>query len=123
MAGKKILVVDDDPITTEIVKNDLIANGYEVASAKNGLDGLERSAGEKPDLIILDIMMAKMDGYTMLRKLREDDNTKSIPVIILSAYDKMKDLFRFEGISDYIIKPFKADDLLLRVARALKQER
>lgn len=119
---KKILVIDDDRNLVELIKKRLEANGYAVVSALDGLEGLEKVDKENPDLIILDIKMAKMDGYTMLRKLDEDDRSANIPVIILTGYDGMQDLFELEGIRDYILKPFDGQDLLLRISRALNIE-
>ena len=122
MNGKKILIVDDEPDMIELIKMRLVANGYKVVDAKDGLEGLEKASKEEPDLILLDIKMAQMDGYSMLRGLRQDEKMKSIPVIILTSYEKMKDIFEMEGISDYIMKPFDNQDFLSRVAKALKRE-
>jgi len=119
MSGKKILIVDDDPEMIELVKTRLEANAYEVVTAADGLEALEKVDKENPDLIILDIKMAKVDGYTTLHRLKDKEKGKSIPVIILTGYDKMKDLFELEGVSDYIVKPFDDQDFLLRVAKAL----
>lgn len=117
---KKILIVDDEIELVDFVKMRLEANGYTVVTANSGLEGLSRAGQERPDLIILDIGMAEMDGYTMLQKVREKEEIKNTPVIMLTAYSKMKDLFEMEGISDYIIKPFEPQDFLLRVARVLR---
>lgn len=120
MEKKKILIVDDEAELVELVKMRLEANGYAVVTANSGLEGLSRAGAERPDLIILDIGMAEMDGYTMLQKVREKEEIKNTPVIMLTAYSKMKDLFEMEGISDYIVKPFDPQDFLLRVSRVLK---
>lgn len=117
---KKILVADDDAQLLELVKGRLEKNNYAVITAKDGLEAIKKALTENPDLIILDIKMARMDGYTALRRLRLEKNTKSIPVIILTGYDTMRDLFQVEDISDYIVKPFNDEDFLLRVSRALK---
>ncbi|MBN1870625.1 MAG: response regulator [Candidatus Omnitrophica bacterium] len=122
MPKKKILVVDDEIELVELVKIRLESDGYEVLTANSGLEGLSKAAGEQPDLIILDISMAEMDGYTVIQKLREEPKTKNIPVIILTAYAKMKSLFELEGISDYIVKPFEPKDFLERVGKVLKKE-
>jgi two-component system, OmpR family, alkaline phosphatase synthesis response regulator PhoP len=121
MGKKKILVVDDEAELVELVKTRLEANGYAVATAHDGIEGLSKAQRERPDLIVLDIGMAQMDGYTMLQKIREDEKMKGIPVIMLTAYGKMKDLFEVEGVSDYIVKPFDPQDFLSRVARVLKE--
>ncbi len=122
MSKKKILVVDDEMELIELVKIRLESDGHEVIIANSGLDGLSKAAIESPDLIILDIGMAEMDGYTMLQKLREDEALKDTPVIMLTAYAKMKSLFEMEGISDYIVKPFDPQDFLVRVNKVLKKE-
>jgi adenylate cyclase len=123
MAKKKILVVDDEVELVELVKLRLEANGYEVVMANSGLEGLSKASSESPNLIVLDIGMAEMDGYTVLQKLKEDEKTKDIPVIMLTAYAKMKSLFEMEGISDYIVKPFDPQDFLARVDKVLKKKK
>jgi CheY-like chemotaxis protein len=123
MAKKKILVVDDEVELVELVKIRLEANGYEVVMANSGLEGLSKASSESPNLIVLDIGMAEMDGYTVLQKLKEDEKTKDIPVIMLTAYAKMQSLFEMEGISDYIVKPFDPQDFLARVDKVLKKKK
>jgi DNA-binding response OmpR family regulator len=120
MDKKKILIVDDEAELVDLVKIRLEANGYAVITANSGLEGLSMAGQERPDLIILDIGMAQMDGYSMLQKVRAKEEIKDTPVIMLTAYSKMRDLFEVEGISDYIVKPFEPQDFLLRVSRVLK---
>jgi len=112
--------VDDEPELLKAVKIRLENNNYVVSTANNGIEGLERAEQKVPDLIILDISMARMDGYTMIHELQQREKTKAIPIIILTAHVEMKELFDVEGIKDYIVKPFEDQDLLLRVSRALK---
>jgi DNA-binding response OmpR family regulator len=100
----------------------LTASGYEVISANNGIEGLKKAENESPDLILLDIKMPQMDGHTALRNLKRGEKTKAIPVIILTGYDKLKDLFDLEGAKDYIVKPFDGNDLLARISKILKEE-
>ncbi|MFQ5680462.1 MAG: PleD family two-component system response regulator [Candidatus Omnitrophota bacterium] len=119
---KKILVVDDDPELLKLVALRLKVNGYKLITAGNGCDGLKKAELETPDLIILDIKMAQMDGYTMLRKLKSEPSTSNIPIVVLTSYDQMKDLFEMEGISDYILKPFDEQDFLLRISRAMQNK-
>lgn len=94
-----------------------------MVTATDGLDGLERALAIRPDLIITDIMMPGMDGFTFLRKLREKSQLSGIPVIVLTAKDKMEDLFLLEGIKtcDYIVKPFESDLLLSKIAQLLER--
>ena len=121
MSKKKILIVDDEIELVELLKIRLEASGYEVVTAHSGLEGLSRATSEVPDLIVLDIAMPEMDGYTTLQKLKEEEKTKAIPIIMLTAYAKMKSLFEMEGVSDYIVKPFDPPDLLSRIDKALKK--
>ena len=74
-----------------------------------------------PDLIVSDIMMPKMHGYEFVKKLKITESIKNTPIIMLSAKEKMKDLFELEGVSDYIVKPFKAEELLEKVGKYLKK--
>ena len=122
MAAKKILVVDDEMMLVDFLKIRLEDSGYVVDTASDGTEGLVKAETMRPDLIILDIFMKPMDGYTMLKELRKDEKTKDIPVIILTASGKKRELFEAEGISDYIIKPFESDDFVARVDRILKKK-
>lgn len=120
MAKKKILIVDDEADFVLLLKIRLKANGYDTISAANGEEGIDKAIKEKPDLILLDIMMPKKDGYTMLQELRGNEEAASIPVIVVTAKPYMRDLFSIEGIKDYLVKPFEDDDLLLRIKRTLE---
>lgn len=119
--GKKILVVDDEQQLALAVKIRLQSRGYEVVTANDGKRGLEALEQEHPDLIILDVLMPVMDGYSCLREINARIGRGKLPVIILTARDRMKDLFELEGIEDYLIKPFDHEDLLFRIERALKR--
>lgn len=120
--SKKILVIDDDPNIVELLKRRLTASQYIVVTASNGEEGLQQVSAEKPDLIIVDVLMPKMDGYTFVRTLRRDDEYRGLPVIVLTAKDKMKDLFELEGVKDYIVKPYRPEDLMEKVKRNLASE-
>ncbi len=120
MAGKKILLVDDDPDFIQLLEFDLKKHGYAVATACNGEEGLEKAHSEKPALIILDIKMPKMDGYTFVRRLKKDDETKSIPLIVLTSYEPMKDMFQLEGVKDYFVKSVDMQGLMKAVDSHLK---
>jgi DNA-binding response OmpR family regulator len=119
--SKKILIIDDEIELVNLVKIRLEANGYEVVAAHSGLEGVSQAINEIPDLIVLDIAMPEMDGYTTLQKLRAEEKAKDIPVIILTAYNKMQSLFEVEGVNDYIVKPFDPQDLLARINKVLEQ--
>ena len=120
--GKKILVIDDEPLVVEVLKIRLRMNNYQVITACDGVEGVERALREKPDLIILDIVMPGLDGYQVCQKLKEDGKTKTIPVIILTALGQSaerKKGFSF-GAYDYIFKPYDDEELLNSIERALK---
>ena len=121
MPGKKILVVDDEQQLALAVKIRLQSRGYEVVTAHDGQQGLELLEREKPDLVILDVLMPVMDGYSCLREINARVGRGKLPIIVLTARDRMKDLFELEGIEDYVIKPFDHEDLLVRIDRALKR--
>jgi DNA-binding response OmpR family regulator len=120
-AHKKVLVVDDEQQLALAVKIRLQSRGYEVVTAHDGQQALALLEREQPDLILLDVLMPVMDGYSCLREINTRLGRGKLPVIILTARDRMKDLFELEGIEDYVIKPFDHDDLLVRIDRALKR--
>ena len=119
MSGKKILLVDDDLDFIQILEFDLKKRGYEVEMANNGEDGLEKLKTYKPALIILDIKMPKMDGYTFVRRIKKDAETKHIPVIVLTSYEPMKDMFQLEGVQDYVVKSVNMESLLVSIEKNL----
>ena len=119
--GKKLLLADDEEQLAMAVKIRLQSRGYEVVTAANGQEALDLIAKEKPDLVILDVLMPVMDGYFCLREINHRFGRGKIPVIILTARDRMRELFELEGIEDYVVKPFDHDDLLIRIDRVLKR--
>ena len=119
--SKKILIADDEQQLALAVKIRLQSKGYQVVTANDGQGALTLIAQEKPDLVILDVLMPVMDGYSCLREMNTRFGRGTFPVIVLTARDRMKDLFELEGIEDYVIKPFDHDDLLLRIDRAFKR--
>ena len=120
-AVKKILIVDDEPQLALAVKIRLQSRGYDVTTVPDGRQALEAVNRSTPDLVLLDVLMPVMDGYSFLRELNAVAGRGAIPVIILTSRDRMKDLFELEGIEDYIIKPFDHEDLLVRIERTLKR--
>ncbi len=121
MAGKKILVIDDEEQLALAVKIRLQSKGYQVLSASNGRQALEVMSQDRPDLVLLDVLMPIMDGYSCLREINQRFGRGKMPVIILTARDQLKELFDLEGIEDYIIKPFDHEDLLVRIERVLQR--
>ena len=119
--GKKILVVDDEQQLALAVKIRLQSRGYQVVTAKDGKHALEVLDREKPDMVLLDVLMPVMDGYSCLREINTKVGRGKLPIIVLTARDRMKDLFELEGVEDYIIKPFDHEDLLVRIDRAFKR--
>lgn len=118
---KKILIADDDPVIIKLLQVNLEMEGYEVVTAEDGQDAVDKASLEKPDLVILDIMMPRMDGWTARGELLNNPDLKSVPVIFLSARAQQADLRKgYEaGVADYITKPFDPIDLLDVVAAIL----
>lgn len=119
--GKTILVVDDEQHLALASKIRLQSRGYHVTTASNGRQALELIDTEKPHLIVLDVLMPVIDGYACLREINQRYGRGTIPVLILTARDRMKELFELEGIEDYVIKPFDDEDLLTRIDRIFKR--
>lgn len=119
MSGEKILLVDDDQDFSQLLEFDLRKRSYQVSRAGNGEEGLEKVKSDAPALIILDIKMPKMDGYTFVRRLKKEPESKDIPVIVLTSYEPMKDMFRLEGVSDYFVKSSNMEGLLKVVGKYL----
>lgn len=117
---KKILIVDDEPKIVEICQDYLRASGFEVLSAENGLLGLAAARREKPDLVVLDLMLPGMDGLDVCRNLRRESD---VPIIMLTArVDEADKLVGIElGADDYITKPFSPRELVARVRMVLRR--
>lgn len=112
---KRVLVVDDDASIRELLATALEDDGYEVVPARNGEDALNVCARWRPDVIVLDLMMPIMDGWTFAKRLRERDH---IPIVVLSASNDLERHGKTVGATDVIGKPFDLDQLLPKVARA-----
>ncbi len=112
-----ILIVDDNPDNLRLLAGFLSADGYQIRAASNGRQALDAVAKKLPDLILLDLMMPKIDGYEVCRRLKADTNTRSIPILFISALDETMDKVKaFEvGGVDYIVKPFQPAEVLARV--------
>ena len=124
MAKGRILVVDDEIYIVHILDFSLGMEGYEVVTALDGEQAVEKARAEKPDLIVLDIMMPKLDGYETCKILKGDSDTREIPVILLSAKGRNVDQkIGFEvGADDYITKPFSPRKLVERINAILGQD-
>jgi DNA-binding response OmpR family regulator len=121
----KILIVDDEPFNIDYLEQELADLGYDTVSATNGQEALDKVATEAPDLILLDVMMPIMDGFTVCRILKDHDQTRLIPVVIMTALDARED--RIKGIKagadDFLTKPVHEEELLARIETALKLKR
>jgi DNA-binding response OmpR family regulator len=116
-AKKKILVVDDEPDVISLLTLVLKSQGYDVISAGDGKEALEKARGESPDLILLDVMLPRMDGYKVARMLKFDEKYRHIPIIMLTAriQDRDKQTGLEMGVNDYLTKPFDTNVLLEKV--------
>jgi two-component system, OmpR family, alkaline phosphatase synthesis response regulator PhoP len=125
VAGEKVLVVDDDPFIINLVVYNLEQEGYTIIQANNGLEALEKARHEKPDLIVLDIMLPKMDGYKVSRILKFDKNYKNIPVLMLTAkaQDDDKQIGMETGADIYMTKPFEPEVLVKKVKDLLAKRK
>jgi two-component system alkaline phosphatase synthesis response regulator PhoP len=117
----KVLVVDDEVYILHILDFSLNAEGYEVITAEDGEQALAKAKSEQPDLVVLDVMMPKIDGYEACRKLKQDPKMKDVPVILLTA--KGRDIDRKLGLEvgadDYITKPFSPNKLIEKIGSFL----
>jgi diguanylate cyclase (GGDEF)-like protein len=123
MFKKKILIIDDTEFMTKLITDLLEAAGYDVVAASNGAEGVQKVREEKPDLVILDVVMPGMDGFEVCKVLRDDESNNLMPIIMLTAQDNEDDkLAGLEiGVDDYIIKPFNGRELVSRVRNTLKR--
>ena len=116
----KILVVDDEKDVVELLTFLLQKDGFNVVTASNGKEALDLVPKETPDLILLDVMMPEMDGYTVQTQLMENPKTKEIPIIILTAKGQLKDVFAMSSnVKAYIEKPFDPKTLRAKIQEAI----
>lgn len=124
MAKKRVLLVDDERDFVEVLRTRLESNNFEVLPAYDGEEGLERAERENPDIIILDIMLPKISGFDVCRKLKVDENFKNIPIIMLTAKFQPNDI-KFGmamGADAYITKPFEPQVLVEKMRELLKKK-
>jgi DNA-binding response OmpR family regulator len=121
MDKKMVLLVDDDPDIAKMLKIRIESEGYEFGVASDGKEMLESLKIKKPDVILLDIMLPNVDGYSALREMRRTEGYANIPVIILSAKEKKKvgDLFILEKIAFFVEKPFDNKDLMDKISEVI----
>ena len=120
----RILLVDDEPGIRSAVQAYLIDEGFDVATAVDGEDGLQKANQILPDVIITDVMMPRCDGYELLKKLREDERLGGTPVIFLTAKGMTIDRTQGyqAGVDDYIAKPFDPDEMVARVKNVVQRQ-
>jgi CheY-like chemotaxis protein len=120
-AAPLVLVCDDDALVADLLTHRLAGRGYRVSVAADGREALERVAETRPDAILLDAMMPIMDGYEVLRRLRADQATAAIPIIMLTARKQEGDIVSALelGANDFVVKPFIPEELMSRLARLL----
>ena len=118
-----ILIVDDESDILDLVSINLERRSYETLRAADGLSGLKLAAKERPDLVVLDIMLPEMDGFTVFKRMRQDSRTHGTPVILLSAKaDQADKIAGLElGADDYVTKPFSPKELVLRIEAVLRR--
>ncbi|MGK7899350.1 MAG: response regulator transcription factor [Xenococcus sp. (in: cyanobacteria)] len=121
--NKKLLLIDDDPNLILLVKDYLEFRGYNVVTAENGREALEVLDQNIPDMIICDVMMPEMDGYSLVKHIRQEPQTNTIPVLFLSAKGQSQDRVKGlnEGADVYMVKPFEPEELVAQVESSLKQ--
>ncbi len=119
---KKILIIDDEEDIQKLLKIRLEQESFIVITASDGEKGVKLAELEMPDLILLDIMMPKVDGYSCLKEIRRIQKTKNMPVLMMSGKEeeKVRDLFAFQKISGYLEKPFELDNLVAKIKEILK---
>lgn len=119
----KILVVDDDIAINELIKINLELQGYQIIQAFNGIEGFALAKQEMPSLIILDVMMPEVDGFTVAQRIRQCDEISETPIIMLTALSELNNKVNgFNiGVDDYLTKPFETEELIVRVRALLKR--
>ena len=125
MSGARILAVDDSPTILEMLKAILVGSGYEVLTASDGAEALDVARSEQPDLILLDVMLPKLDGYRVCRLLKFDQRYRDIPIIMLTAKTEEQAVATGirTGADQYLTKPVEPDRLLVAVAEELAKVR
>jgi len=120
----KILIVEDEEILLTALSEELKQEGFDVVGAKDGVEGVEKIASEKPDLVLLDLVMPRLDGIGALKQMKENEATKEIPVVILtnlSDYDKVSDALSM-GAMDYLVKAnYRLEELVAKIKNILER--
>ncbi len=118
--GKKVLVIDDEPEMLELIKYTLEKGGFEVTTCDNGRHAWDEISRIKPDLLVLDVMLPGIDGYSLQLKIAGDNATKELPIIVLTALEPSRTLFqKFPQVVGFMTKPFKTEELLAAAQAAV----
>lgn len=125
MAGQRVLVVDDDPVILRLLEVNFEMEGYEVLSATDGEEAVRRALEERPDLMVCDIMMPNVNGLEVVERLRADERTRSMPIVLLSAKAQANEIQKGleVGADEYLTKPFDPLELVERVQALLTKSR
>lgn len=123
MSVSRILIVDDDESIVELIKINLELLGHEILTAPDGIKGFAIAKQELPDLIILDVMMPEVDGFTVAQRIRHFPHTKDTPILMLTALGMLQDKVTGfnSGVDDYLVKPFELEELVVRVRALLRR--
>ena len=122
MTKKTILIAEDNVMLLELMKARIESLGYNVIVAENGKEGAFKAMSEKPDLMLIDIMMPELDGLEMIKIVRANSDLKKVPIIVVSALGRNEDIEKAikVGADDYVIKPYNASNLARKIANLLK---
>lgn len=123
MDAKKVVVIEDDPDILELIEYNLRREGFEVATATSGRSGLSAIGREKPDIVLLDLLLPGLDGLDVCRRLRSVETTRDVPVIMVTARGEERDVVEglAAGADDYVHKPFSPRELIARVQAVLRR--
>jgi len=117
--SKTIMVVDDDPVSKQMTRRNLEQSGYAVLLAADGQEAMNTLQLQRPDIILLDVEMPNVNGYTFLTEMKKNENHASIPVIVLTAHENMEPIFRRHKVKGYLIKPLNTLVMLEKVKSIL----
>jgi DNA-binding response OmpR family regulator len=121
--GNKILVVDDDPEISSLVQYSIEALGHEVKICDNGREVIDTLRSYRPDLLVLDVMLPGVDGYSLATQISEDAELSKMPIVVLSALEPSRTMFqRFSQVVAFLTKPFNTDDLMEAVKSGLSKK-
>lgn len=116
---KTVMIVEDDAVTMALLEKFLTDKKLKVQTATDGLDALEKIRRSAPDLVLLDVMMPKMDGYGFIREVRKDPKLRNLSVVVLTAREMLRDTFVQEGVKDFVTKPYDPEELYKIVKKYL----